>query len=97
VQSKYILFTMIFNFSKVVLWLFSSSAPGSFALAFTTPSNGTEKATSHILINSCMPDGFTIQEQENQQSRTFQSLYEIVEYYSIYLQYPLNSELPFER
>jgi len=48
----------------------------------------------HILINSCKPVGFQV--PENNSARTFQSLYEIVDYYNVFLQYPLASELPFE-
>ena len=72
---------------------FSSSQPGSFALAYTTINKG-EKSTFHILINSCKPIGFQV--PENQISRNFNNLYEIVEYYSVFLQTPLNTELPFE-
>jgi hypothetical protein len=73
---------------------FSSSQPGSFALAYTAVSRG-EKSTSHILINSSKPTGFQV--PENQSVRNFKNLYEIVEYYSVFLQHPYTSELPFER
>ena len=59
-------------------------------------SNG-EKVPCHILINSCKPLGFQVQEQENQDARTFENLYELVDFYSVFLQLPLSSNLPFER
>jgi len=75
---------------------FSSSQPGSFALAFSTVNANGEKVPCHILINSCKPLGFQVQEQENQDARTFQNLYELVDFYSVFLQLPFSSDLPFE-
>lgn len=73
----------------------SSSQPGSFALAFSVEQNG-EKSCCHILINSCGPHGYQVQEQENQGYRTFKTLHEIVDYYGVFLQYPFSSTFPFE-
>jgi len=75
---------------------FSSSQPGSFALAFSVTGNNGEKTVVHILITSCGTQGFQVQEQQNQSTRTFQNVHEIVDYYSIFLQYPFQSEIPFE-
>jgi len=75
---------------------FSSSQPGSFALAFSTLNSTGEKVPCHILINSCKPLGFQVQEQENQDARTFQNLYELVDFYSVFLQLAFQSGLPFE-
>jgi len=71
---------------------FSSSVPGSFALAFVQ----ANKQFFHILINSMKPLGFQVQEQESQSARTFQNLHELVDYYSIFLQVPFASEIPFD-
>lgn len=74
----------------------SSSQPGSFALAFSVEQNG-EKSCCHILINSCGLLGYQVQEQENQGYRTFKTLFEIVDYYSVFLEIPFSSPIPFER
>jgi hypothetical protein len=75
---------------------FSSSQPGSFALAFNAVRE--DKTTvCHILINSCKPSGYQIHEQQNKTARNFQHLYEIVDFYSVFLQRPFSSDLPFER
>lgn len=73
----------------------SSSQPGSFALAFSYQQPTGEKATSHILINSCGPN-YQVQEAESGTARIFTSLHEIVDYYSVFLQTPYQSNLPFE-
>jgi len=73
----------------------SSSQPGSFALAFSVEQNG-EKSCCHILINSCGLLGYQVQEQENQGYRTFKTLFEIVDYYSVFLEIPFSSPIPFE-
>jgi len=65
-------------------------------LAFSVLGSSGDKSIVHILITSCGPQGFQVQEQENQTARTFQSLHEIVDFYSIFLQIPFNSEVPFE-
>jgi len=75
---------------------FSSSQPGSFALAFSTVNANSEKVPCHILINSCKPLGFQVQEQENQEARNFENLYELVDFYSVFLQLPFSVDLPFE-
>eukprot|EP01114_Cavostelium_apophysatum_P010543 TRINITY_DN2439_c0_g1_i1.p1 TRINITY_DN2439_c0_g1~~TRINITY_DN2439_c0_g1_i1.p1 ORF type:complete len:552 (+),score=137.51 TRINITY_DN2439_c0_g1_i1:904-2559(+) len=72
---------------------FSSSAPGSFALAFV---QDNQKNFFHILINSVKPLGFQVQEQQNQNARTFPSLHELIDFYSVFLQVPFVSDLPFE-
>jgi len=74
----------------------SSSAPGSFALAFSTLTSNGEKTTCHILINSCKPLGFQVHEQESHSARTFQTLYELVDFYSVFLQTPFNSDFVYE-
>jgi len=78
------------------LFRLSSSQPGSFALAFTTQGANNDVTTCHILINSCGPQGFQIQEQENKEARSFQNLHEIIDYYSVFLQKPFSSDLAFE-
>jgi hypothetical protein len=75
---------------------FSSSQPGSFALAFSTLGSNGDKAIVHILITSLGNKGFQVQEQETQTARSFQNLYEIVDFYSVFLQYPFQSSIPFE-
>jgi len=63
---------------------FSKSKPGSFALAFV---KGNQ--VKHILIESNMPEGFRISEQEaNRNSRVFKSLYEIIQFYNFVLRKP---------
>ena len=66
-------------------------------MAFSTLNAAGEKVPCHILINSCKPLGFQVQEQENQEARIFQNLYELVDFYSVFLQLPFASDLPFER
>eukprot|EP01119_Soliformovum_irregulare_P023570 TRINITY_DN8255_c0_g1_i3.p1 TRINITY_DN8255_c0_g1~~TRINITY_DN8255_c0_g1_i3.p1 ORF type:complete len:787 (+),score=186.79 TRINITY_DN8255_c0_g1_i3:20-2380(+) len=63
---------------------FSKSKPGSFALAFIS---GT--SVKHILIESCMPEGFRISEQETSGiTRLFHNLEEIISHYHFVLKYP---------
>jgi len=72
---------------------FSSSAPGSFALAFV---QDNKKSFFHILVNSVMPLGFQVQEQDSSNARTFPTLHELVDFYSVFLQIPYCSDIPFE-
>jgi hypothetical protein len=44
-----------------------------------------------------MPEGFKIDEEEGDKSKYFQSLQEIVDHYSVFLQHAFTSELPRER
>eukprot|EP01116_Phalansterium_solitarium_P004322 TRINITY_DN15306_c0_g1_i1.p1 TRINITY_DN15306_c0_g1~~TRINITY_DN15306_c0_g1_i1.p1 ORF type:complete len:516 (+),score=160.26 TRINITY_DN15306_c0_g1_i1:67-1614(+) len=78
------------------LFRFSSSQPGSLALAFSTLNEELNQANMvHVIITSCQPDGFRIQER-GQQPRTFKNLADVVDFYSMYLLYPLDSRVPFE-
>ena len=70
---------------------FSSTQAGSFALAFRI-----DDTTSHILIDSNGPKGFSVQEQEAQGKRFFENLHQIVDYYSGLLQIPYNQDFVFE-
>ena len=63
-------------------------------MAYTTNHKG-DKATSHILINSAKPVGFQV--PEGQTARTFANLYDLVDYYNVFLQFPYATDLPFER
>lgn len=71
---------------------FSRSSGGSFALAFVQE----HRKILHILIQSCMPEGFKIDEEEGDKSKYFESLQDIVDHYSIFLQHSFTSELPRE-
>jgi hypothetical protein len=65
---------------------FSSSKPGSFAVAFThTPGHVT-----HVII-STTPEGFSIKEENG--DRVFPSLDEIINYYSSVLITPFDSAI----
>lgn len=44
-----------------------------------------------------MPEGFKIDEEEGDKSKYFESLQDIVDHYSIFLQHSFTSELPRER
>lgn len=71
---------------------FSRSSGGSFALAFVQEPG----KILHILVQSCMPSGFKIEEEEGDKSLYFGSLQEIVDHYSMFLREALTSELPRE-
>jgi len=63
---------------------FSKSKPGSFALAFMKSGN-----CRHILIESNMPVGLSVSEQEGSGStRVFKSLHDIVKHYNFVLKHP---------
>eukprot|EP01114_Cavostelium_apophysatum_P013663 TRINITY_DN3359_c0_g1_i1.p1 TRINITY_DN3359_c0_g1~~TRINITY_DN3359_c0_g1_i1.p1 ORF type:complete len:922 (-),score=285.01 TRINITY_DN3359_c0_g1_i1:87-2852(-) len=69
---------------------FSKSKPGSFAMAFV---KGNQ--VRHILIESNMPTGLSVSEQEGANSgRYFPSLQDIVTHYNFVLKYPFQSTLP---
>jgi len=69
---------------------FSKSKAGSFALAFLK-----DGEVRHILIESNMPHGLQISEQQQQKTaKVFRSLHEIVEHYGYVLKYPYISALP---
>lgn len=68
---------------------FSSSKPGSFALAFTSAPG----KVTHVII-STTSNGFSIKEQN--QDKLFSNLPAIVQYYKNVLLTPFDSTLPYE-
>jgi len=69
---------------------FSKSKPGSFAMAFVK-----NQTIRHILIESDMPRGLSVNEQDNSgNARLFKSLQEIIQHYDFVLKYPFMSALP---
>lgn len=50
-----------------------------------------------LSVQSRMPRGFKIEEEESENAKYFISLHEIVDHYSVFLQKPFTSELPRER
>lgn len=72
------------------LMRFSSSKPGSFALAFTS----APRSVTHVIIKTAPPRGFSIQEENSE--KYFEHVSQIVTYYSSVLTRPFDSALPEE-
>ena len=78
------------------LMRFSSSKPGSFALAFASaphPVNPNQNQVTHVMIKTT-PRGFSIQEENSE--KYFDHVSQIVSYYSTVLTKPFASTLPEE-
>jgi len=73
------------------LMRFSSSKPGSFALAFTS----APRSVTHVIIKTAPPRGFSIQEENSE--KYFEHVSQIVNYYSSVLTRPFDSALPEEQ
>eukprot|EP01117_Protostelium_nocturnum_P004468 TRINITY_DN1609_c0_g1_i1.p1 TRINITY_DN1609_c0_g1~~TRINITY_DN1609_c0_g1_i1.p1 ORF type:complete len:526 (-),score=149.64 TRINITY_DN1609_c0_g1_i1:77-1654(-) len=70
---------------------FSSSQPGSFALGFNYNGN-----VSKILIKAAKPSGFLVKDQDSEDGRHFNSIFDLVDYYRLYLVKSYVNFLPLE-
>lgn len=68
------------------------AGPGTFSFAFVY----APKQVIHILVNSKLPLGFGIFDEESGEEKIFKSLSDIVNTYRQVLMYPFNSSLPLQ-
>jgi len=73
----------------------SGTQPGSFCLSFNSQ-NQDDIVPVHILITCCGEEGYMVVEQDSQTTRKFETLLELIDHYSLFLNYPLINPIPFE-